>query len=152
MMGIENTAARELGESLRPFGFAGPAFSCAVQTLPAQLVTGGELSPGTRVVLVVATARPQRFVSAARGAGFSVADFLTFPDHHGYPDRSLRLIEETWAAANADAVLTTSKDRVKLLGRLDLPLAELPIRAQPDDSFWTWLSRRLDQQMAASRP
>lgn len=151
MMGTANTAARELGEMLHPYGFSGPAFACDVQTRPAQLVTGGALPSGSRVLLVVAIARPQRFVSAVREAGFSVADVMTFPDHHGYPEHSLRQIEKTWATANADVVLTTSKDRVKLLGRLDLPLAELPIRAQPEESFWSWLWRRLDQQMTEPR-
>ena len=36
-------------------------------------------------------------------------------------------------------MLTTAKDRVKLAGRLDLPLAELPIRADPEPAFWEWL-------------
>ena len=33
-------------------------------------------------------------------------------------------------------MITTSKDLVKLLGRLDLPLGELPIEARPEESFW----------------
>jgi hypothetical protein len=44
-------------------------------------------------------------------------------------------------------VLTTSKDRVKLLGRLnvlDVPWAELPIRAEPEDRFWRWLDGEID--------
>jgi hypothetical protein len=40
-------------------------------------------------------------------------------------------------------VLTTVKDRVKLLGRLELPLAELPVRAEPEPAFWEWLDGRL---------
>jgi hypothetical protein len=40
-------------------------------------------------------------------------------------------------------VLTTSKDRVKLHGRLDAPLAELPIRAEPEPAFWEWLDGAL---------
>ena len=48
------------------------------------------------------------------------------------------------ASTEPTAVLTTSKDAVKLHGRLDLPLAELPIRAEPETAFWAWLVGRLD--------
>ncbi|HEX9670753.1 MAG TPA: hypothetical protein VGC93_14875, partial [Thermoanaerobaculia bacterium] len=44
----------------------------------------------------------------------------------------------------AAAVLTTGKDRVKLLGRLELPLAELPVRAEPEPAFWQWLDGEID--------
>lgn len=151
MLGMPDIATQSLGDVLRPFGFAGPSFSCEVQTLPAQLIGGEPLLPESRVLLVAAIARPERFVAAVRQAGFSVAEALTFPDHHRYPERSLRQIERAWRNCRADAVLTTSKDRVKLLNRLDLPLAELPIRCSPVEAFWTWLSRQLDQQMAEIR-
>ena len=79
---------------------------------------------------------------------FDVAEEITFPDHHEYPDRSLRRIEQAFAATGADAVLTTAKDRVKLLRRLQVPIAELPLSARPAKEFWSWLDRRLDQQVA----
>lgn len=151
MVGMQDDAAQHLGDVLRPFGFTGPSFACGLQTLPAQLVAGGALAPGSRVLLVAAIARPERFIAAARQADFTVAKVLTFPDHHRYPDRSLQQIRKAWEETQAEAVLTTSKDRVKLLRRLDLPLAELPLRAQPVDSFWTWLARQLEQQMAETR-
>jgi len=150
MMGMDDAATRELQEVLRPFGFRGPAFSSQVQVLPAQLAEGGELPPGSRVLLVAAIARPQRFIAAAQEAGYQLAEVLTFPDHHGYPDKSIQRIEKSWRDAQMDAILTTSKDRVKLWSRLDLPLAEMPIRARPDDRFWTWLELRLDQSVAES--
>jgi len=151
MVATQDTVAQQLEEALRPFGFAGPSFACGLQTLPAQMAEGGALSPGSRVLLVAAIARPERFVAAVRQTDFLIAEVLTFPDHHSYPDSSLDQIRKAWEGSQADAVLTTSKDRVKLLRRLDLPLAELPLRAQPVDAFWAWLSRRLDQQMAESR-
>lgn len=151
MMGATPSRARDLGEVLRSSGFAGPTFSCDIDTLPARLTGGERLPPEARVLLVAGIAKPQRFVSTVRESGFAVADILTFPDHHAYPERSLRRIEESWHRTTADAVLTTSKDRVKLFGRLDLPLAELPVHARPEEQFWDWLRRRLDQQMTGSR-
>ena len=50
-----------------------------------------------------------------------------------------------WRASGADAVLTTAKDRVKLHGRLDAPLAELPIRAEPEPAFWQWLDGEIEK-------
>jgi len=151
MVGMQDAAAQQLANGLRPFGFTGPAFACELQTLPAQMAEGGDLSPGSRVLVVAAIARPERFITAVRQTDFPITEVLTFPDHHKYPDRSLQQIRTAWEESGADAVLTTSKDRVKLLRRLDLPLAELPLRARPIDSFWTWLSRQLDQQMAETR-
>ena len=65
------------------------------------------------------------------------------PDHHAYPEPSLARIRRAFAESGAAAVLTTGKDRVKLLGRLDLPLAELPVRADPEPAFWRWLDEAL---------
>lgn len=152
MVGMDEAGARQLGDSLQPFGFTGPSFSCRLEALAAQRVDGEPLSPGTRVLLVAAIARPERVVAAARQAGFPLAEVLTFPDHHSYPARSLRQIETAFEESGAEAILTTSKDRVKLLGRLDRPLAELPLLARPSEQFWDWLSRRLDQQMAETGP
>ena len=57
-----------------------------------------------------------------------------------------------WRQSGADVVLTTSKDRIKLSGRLEIPLAELPIRAEPEAGFWDWLDRQLDQWRADTNP
>lgn len=143
---------RELAEALRPYGFTGPGFASA--TLPgrprriagAGHPKGAELPPGTRVFLVSAVARPDAFTATVRsvlGQGLEIAGELRFPDHHEYPPASLARIEAGWKASGAEIVLTTSKDRVKLLGRLDIPLAELPVRAEPEPAFWEWLDQRV---------
>ena len=148
LMGGDRAEAEALEDLLRDFGFEGPTFASAIETLPARTVTGDSLPTGTRVLAVSAIARPERFIEAVRREGFRIADILTFKDHHSYPERSLRRIEKIYRRTASEAVLTTSKDRVKLLGRLDLPLAELPIRAHPEDSLWDWLDKRLEQQIA----
>ena len=128
-----------LAEALRPYGFTGPGF--ASRTVPGapRRTGGGDLPPGARVFLVTAIARPEAFAATARSLGFEIAGELRFPDHHRYPPASLARIAEAWRESGAEAVLTTSKDRVKLHGQLDLPLAELPIRAEPEPAFWQWL-------------
>jgi tetraacyldisaccharide 4'-kinase len=131
---------RRLAESLRPYGFTGPGFASFTRPgQPRWIGEAGELAAGSKVFLVTAIARPERFVSSARELGFEVAGELRFPDHHPYPAPSLDRIAEAFRTSGAAAVLTTAKDGVKLLGRLDLPLAELPVRAEPEPGFWEWL-------------
>lgn len=146
----------ELAAALRPHGFAGPGFACATRAEPARLVpsgpaaaagrtAGAPLPSGTRVVAAAGIARPQRFFAAAREQGLDVAREIAFPDHHDYPPKSLDALAGALRETGAEAVLVTSKDRVKLLGRTDLPLAELPVRAEPEAAFWEWLDGRLEE-------
>jgi tetraacyldisaccharide 4'-kinase len=136
--------------ALRPHGFTGPAFACPILTgrplLHAADRAGGTvpLAAGSRVVLVSAIARPERFAAAVRELDFAVMGEMRFPDHHPFPPASLQRIAARVESSGADAALTTAKDRVKLLGRLAVPLAELPIAAAPEPAFWEWLDRAVD--------
>jgi tetraacyldisaccharide 4'-kinase len=134
-----------LAAALRPWGFAGPGFTSRTEPGRPRWIGRAagtaELDAGSPVFLVSALARPDAFTAAVRALGFTIAGELRYPDHHAYPDASLAQIAAAWRASGAAAVLTTAKDRVKLLGRLDggVPLAELPIRAEPEAAFWRWL-------------
>jgi tetraacyldisaccharide 4'-kinase len=149
LTGETEMSGGEIAEALRGFGFEGPGFSAPTRVEAPRLAGGGALPDGSRVLLVAAIARPQRFLEAARRFELVIAETLTFPDHHDYPSSSLTSIEEVFDDSGAEVVLTTTKDEVKLLGRVDIPLASLPVRADPEDTFWTWLDRRLDQQITA---
>ncbi len=140
-----------LAAALRGHGFDGPGFASA--TVPGRplLTTGEPLPPGAAVLLVTAIARPERFAATVRALGLGIAGELRFPDHHRFPAGSLARIEAELGASGAAAVLTTGKDRVKLLGRLAVPLAELPIRAEPEPAFWRWLDSWLDATLALPR-
>lgn len=133
-----------LARALRPHGFRGSGFVAPTRAGTARRLTGGELPAGSRVVLASGIARPEAFAALARAQGFEVVQELAFGDHHDYPRPSLEAMARAVDATGADAVLVTSKDRVKLLGELDLPLAELPIEAHPEPAFWRWLDERLD--------
>ncbi|HXT52555.1 MAG TPA: tetraacyldisaccharide 4'-kinase, partial [Thermoanaerobaculia bacterium] len=161
--------AREVGVALAVHGFAGSAFACTTQPQPPRLVRStraetdaataspiassqlakwGERAPTVAslaappgpLLLVTGIARPERVRRAASAAGIAIADHLTFPDHHAYPPRSVRLIARAAAKTGAAGVLTTAKDRVKLAGILPLPLWELPVAATPEPAFWDWLA------------
>lgn len=133
----------ELAEALRPHGFTGPGFASFTRPGRPRKIGGGELKDGARVLLVSAVARPERFTASVRGFGFDIAGELRFPDHHDYPDSDLEKIAATARASAVEAVLTTAKDRVKLLGRLQTPLAELPIESHPVPGFWEWLDSEI---------
>jgi tetraacyldisaccharide 4'-kinase len=150
LTGAEN-GAEGLAESLRPAGFAGRAFASRTRALPARLHSGEPLPAGARVVAVAAIARPQRFLTAAEAQGIEPAATLTLHDHHPYPQATLDRIEALTHEHHAEYVLTTSKDAVKLYGRLEAPLAELPIRAEPEKAFWAWLEGRMEQLAVESR-
>jgi|HubBroStandDraft_3_1064219.scaffolds.fasta_scaffold44070_3 tetraacyldisaccharide 4'-kinase len=104
---------------------------------------GQPLASGTPVLAVAAIARPEGFFAAVRGLDLSVMAELALPDHHPYPPATLARIEEAARRSGATCVLVTAKDRVKLEGRLGLPLAVLAIEALPEPPFWTWLDAAL---------
>ena len=133
-----------LAAALAPFGFAGAGFASATETGPPRLLEAEvPLAAGTPVAAVAAIARPEPFFAAARASGAAVVAELAFGDHHGYPEADLRAIERRTRAAGAGVVLTTAKDRAKLEGRLELPLAVLPILAQPEPALFDFLERAL---------
>lgn len=132
-----------LAAALRPHGLAGPGFAAPIRTLAPHLVPEGPLDPAKPVLTVTAIARPAEFRAAVRRLGLQISDELVFPDHHPYPAASLAKIARAFRRSGAATVLTTSKDRVKLQGRLELPLAEIPIRSEPEPAFFVWLEDRL---------
>jgi len=133
-----------LARALAPFGFSGPGFASPVEAGSARRVSEETLGQATKVLLVSAIARPERFRQTVEAAGYEVVGDLRFPDHHAYPDRTLERVRAAFESTGAEVVLTTTKDRVKLHGRLSVPLADVPIRALPEESFWGWLDRALE--------
>ncbi len=126
--------------TLRRHGFAGQVFASALRS---ELVGGP--SP-ERPLLVTGVARPERVARTAGAAGLEYVDHLRFPDHHGYPPRSLRAIVAACSSHHCDAVVVTSKDAVKLRGRWPVaapPLLELRVEANVEEEFLPWLSGRL---------
>lgn len=133
--GVEPPADFE--PTLRRHGFAGRVFT---STLRSELLGG---PTPERPLLVTGVARPERVARTAAAAGLECVNHLRFPDHHGYPPRSLRAIESACARHRCDAVVTTSKDAVKLRDRLPAgapPLLELRVEAEIEPEFLPWLA------------
>ena len=106
----------ELAAALRSHGFTGPGFASRHPSREPQRTGGGELppapgsswsppSPGRR------PSPPRRGASGSRSRASSASPTIT-----AIPPASLARIAAAWRASGAAAVLTTSKDRVKLHG------------------------------------
>lgn len=149
--GSEPPAGAELAAALEPFGFVGPGFSAAARVGLPLIERGERLRKGARILLVTGVARPQRVVESLEQLPYEVVDRIHFPDHHRYPDSSLERIAASFAAVGAEWIVTTGKDHVKLLGRLDLPLALLPLASEPEEAFWAWLERGLGDLRSKGR-
>jgi tetraacyldisaccharide 4'-kinase len=144
-----------LAQALRPHGFTGRGFASVTRPGEPRREDGTLLAPGEKVFLVSAVARPEGFATQVRKLGFEIAGEIAFPDHHPYPAASLARIATAYRASGAAAVLMTAKDRVKLQGRLDLTpaeIAELPIQAEPEPAFWSWLDAEIDRLTSGGTP
>jgi tetraacyldisaccharide 4'-kinase len=121
---------------LEPFGAIAPTASTA----------------GTRVVAVAGIARPTRFVRALTDQGYEVVRELMYTDHHWFDRKDIGAIQEAARQANADAIVTTEKDAMRLtaLGaELLLPSwAYLPmeVAVEPSDLFTSWMMKRLHEK------
>jgi tetraacyldisaccharide 4'-kinase len=101
---------------------------------------------GARTVVAVAgIARPERFFAALRGLGWDVARELVFRDHHWFTARDIEAIRRAVLETDADVVMTTGKDAVRLPAHAGIPWAVLPLEVaiEPTDRFSLWLAGRL---------
>ncbi len=128
-----------LANALRPFGFEGSGFATHLRAEIA--VADGQATPES-VVLVSGVARPDGVEETARRCGARVAEHLRFPDHHPYPERSLRRIDDALARHSGARLLATSKDWGKLCHRFADGMAELRIESVLPPAMTEWLAAR----------
>lgn len=142
LTGNPEGSGEALARALRPFGFEGPGFSVASRVDARNPGDGSVFDLSHRAVLLVTgVARPERVHESATACGAEVRDHLRLADHHDYPDSTLEEIVTRFRSSNAECIVTTSKDLVKLANRLDLPLIELRLTAEPQSTFWDWLDQ-----------
>ncbi|MGC8862087.1 MAG: tetraacyldisaccharide 4'-kinase [Armatimonadota bacterium] len=88
----------------RPRGLVGPG--------------GTELPPewlrGRRVLAFCGIGRPDSFFEILKSLGADVCERLPFPDHYRYTTTDLALIGSRREVLEAEAIVTTEKDRVRL--------------------------------------
>lgn len=118
------------------------------RALDAPIVDGRPFSPeGGAVVAMAGIARPERLASDLEALGWTVAESVTFADHHRYTRRDMKKVAAAVRRTGAVAVVTTSKDaaRLPVVAELPVPLAVAALRVtvEPAAAFESWLTRRL---------
>lgn len=96
------------------------------------------------VLAIAGIAEPARFFEDLRRAGWTLAETMSFADHHPYSRHDLDRILTRAADLGAGRIVTTEKDFVRLLRfrPFRMPLIAIPLRLelQPIDEFRDWLS------------
>lgn len=136
-----------LAAALRTFGFEGPGFGSSISA-----EVDPPLPEGEPVLLVTGIASSSRIASTAAHLGLDVRRHLAFRDHHRYPKRSLGRIERARLEVGARRIVTTSKDMVKLQGRIEPAPAVIRVEARPEPAFWSWLDQADAISKSASPP
>ncbi|WP_028537009.1 tetraacyldisaccharide 4'-kinase [Paludibacterium yongneupense] len=90
---------------------------------------------GERVVALAGIGHPERFFATLAAFGIQAERRLSFPDHHAFVASDI--------PEDADAVLVTSKDAVKLQGGNHARLWVLPVRAALSPDLAGWILARL---------
>ncbi|OPY88069.1 MAG: Tetraacyldisaccharide 4'-kinase [Syntrophus sp. PtaU1.Bin208] len=75
---------------------------------------------GKRICAFAGIGAPERFRRTLESLGAEMAAFLSFPDHHRYSSFDLGVIEQAAKSAQAEMIVTTEKDEIKLRS-LDSP-------------------------------
>ncbi len=87
------------------------------------------------------------FRKTLEGFGCQVIGFAEFADHHWYSQREIKTIFNTAQAAQADMVVTTDKDYVRMSGwdkgQIDLVVMGLGVRFEPDASFRDFIAKQM---------
>lgn len=88
-----------------------------------------------RVLAFCALAEPRAFFAHLQQDNWSVSHTLAFTDHHAYTPSDIERIETTARQHQADALITTAKDAVKLCAlRLTLPCVVVDIDFEIENS------------------
>lgn len=90
-------------------------------------------------------AGPAAFHQTAIQEKFSTTGFKAFRDHHRYTPHDIADLVKTAADTGAEALLTTTKDFVKLksLPTGNLPLLALDFELTPEDAFHNFIMNRI---------
>lgn len=85
------------------------------------------IEPTTRAIAFCGIARPEEFFSSLRASAVDLAATFTFRDHHTWTDAELNSLLQLRARHNAESLITTEKDWVRLTPQQRARLAPLDI-------------------------
>jgi tetraacyldisaccharide 4'-kinase len=99
-------------------------------------------------------AKPHHFFGELEQAGWQVKGRRAFRDHHQYSPSEIAALASSARDAGADALVTTSKDVVRLsdvhrAAAGGMRVIEVPLHVSIDPAFQPWLAERLSKARAA---
>ena len=118
-----------------------PADEAATDKISADKTAARPVTPALRlaalpqmVAAFCALGNPPAFFAHLRREGFALSFTRAFPDHHYYSQRDADALAQAAAASGAQALLTTTKDAVKLRAlRFALPCYALEMELEIED-------------------
>jgi len=106
---------------------------------------------GKKVCAFAGIAKPDSFKNAILAAGAQIMSFDIFPDHHRYNSKELENIRNNFLKSNADLLITTEKDGMRLQEFAyflkDIYLLRIKLEIVPDeDSLKNFILERLERK------
>lgn len=128
----------QLETELRQWGLVGPIWKLRRRMeIPALK---------SAVVAFCGIARPDQFFAGLEAGGLKLAEKIAFRDHHAYTRRDVQKLDDALRRTQAETLLTTEKDQVRL-GKLadSLPVQTVPLRAEIENESAAidWLIGRI---------
>ncbi len=103
---------------------------------------------GKNAILFSGIAKNASFYNAMKGLGVNILDHLEFKDHYRYKGSDILRINKTAQAVNADVILTTEKDWVKISRDMewkkDVIVMGVNLQFKDQYRFETFLKSKLD--------
>jgi tetraacyldisaccharide 4'-kinase len=107
---------------------------------------------GKRVLAFCGLGNPESFFTTLRQVGADIVSHIAYDDHTAYDRRTVEKISDYAAQSQADVLVTTEKDGVKLAGLLfDKPLWQLTVRIDLVAGHFELQNRLTDLAAAARR-
>jgi tetraacyldisaccharide 4'-kinase len=118
----------------------------------ARSITGPDAP--SRVFAFAGIAKPPHFFTELERAGWTLVGRRSFRDHHQYSAAEIGALSRDAREAGAEALVTTSKDIVRLssthrAAAEGLPMIEVPLHISIEPGFTAWMRDRLSKARAA---
>jgi tetraacyldisaccharide 4'-kinase len=106
---------------------------------------------GMKVLAIAGIGQPELFFQDLKDLGADVLQTVPYPDHHRFVVQEVDQINQWAGLMNADAVVTTEKDAVRLRPFLPLAVPGLALRIEVQMSDPGVLERVLDEMLERHR-
>jgi len=102
-----------------------------------------------RIIAFSGLAQNNNFRKSVKTLKCNLINFLDFPDHHNYTETDLKTIIKTAVDAEAEFILTTEKDYVRILSRTSWPIELVVVGIElsmgdDESSFINFIKNRLE--------